>query len=1265
MNTNQHESEQRPFLELLINTLLQRGVRRTSEVRNVFNGLGCVCETVETVSTPVVATGTPLKQGVNERLSRPWSRFCQVSASVSSACLLCVSSAVAQTTKTWIGPSGGSWFNATNWTPAGVPASDDTIVVTNGFVNLTAPVTIAGQFNWSGGALLGNALTIASDGVLNISSASSVTLGNALTNAGTVNWLNGTISPLCAAGFGPIVNLTGALWDIQCDRNLSQACFPGTNNYFLNLGTLRKSASTNMTAVSLPLRNSNTVSVLQGTLRLTGGGPMDGNWDAANGATLQFGIGSYSYTTVPVFTGPGVFQFISGSLTLLDDVIPNLALVGGTIFLGPFFQGGAIASLTLATGMTLAGSNTVSGTFNWAGAIVSGPLLVADGATVNWGGGVASGALTVASGAVLNIASSVTLGNALTNSGTVNWLNGQISPQCTASFGPIVNLAEALWDIQCDQNLIGCGTASNSYFLNLGTFRKSASTNITSLVIPLRNSNTVSVLQGTLRLQGGGAMDGNWDAADGAVILFDIGSYSYTSVPAFAGPGAFQLTRGTLTLLDDLLPNLALVSGTIILGPNFHGGTITNLTLGAGMTLAGSNTVSGTFDLSGATLAGRLFVANGATVNWSAGSAPGGLTIASNGLLNVMAPSTVTSAGALTNDGTVAVLQGTLALTGSFNPAGGTVRFGMSALNNFGKITIAGSATLGGTVGAVWLNGFIPALSNSFAVLTYGSRTGIFTNLDLPPEALWATNYGATMFTLTVVRIDKLVFAPGPAGTNAGAILSPVAVQVQDADSNPVATNGLPITLTLNTGAGPLNGTLTRTTDATGKATFADLSLNVAGVKTLRATASGPATPVISGSFTILPNAATQLVLTTPISSPQPAGASFSPVPVVQMRDRFGNVVPNVTAAITARLSSSSGGGRLGGTTNFTAGGPGGIAFISNLRYNLLNPAAAETVEIYFDSPGLTPATNSPVLIAFVFTNITLQAGNSVVRIDPITQRGLFSCTVDGVQQVHQHWFWLRAGTNTSQTSFDKFGTPWGLAYTTSNAVINYFAQGMSVQAGFTLQGGPPGSQSSELAERISVQNITNTPISLHLFAYSDFDLSNSPYADMVSRLSPQVVVQQGKGMQVTETIHSPTPDHWEAGYYGITLAGLLEPSPLTLADTFIPPAPGDQTFAFQWDTILGAGQSFVVNLANSMGPISGGVPAPTAPPVWLDIALTGTNILLSWPTNGAEGFALQSASALSGERWNTITNRLVVSGEQHQVILPGPVDAQFYRLQK
>jgi len=51
----------------LINTPLQRGVRRPDESANRFNGLPARAETVETVSRPHRSSITPRKRGVNER----------------------------------------------------------------------------------------------------------------------------------------------------------------------------------------------------------------------------------------------------------------------------------------------------------------------------------------------------------------------------------------------------------------------------------------------------------------------------------------------------------------------------------------------------------------------------------------------------------------------------------------------------------------------------------------------------------------------------------------------------------------------------------------------------------------------------------------------------------------------------------------------------------------------------------------------------------------------------------------------------------------------------------------------------------------------------------------------------------------------------------------------------------------------------------------------------------------------------------------------
>jgi hypothetical protein len=67
-----------------------------------------------------------------------------------------------------------------------------------------------------------------------------------------------------------------------------------------------------------------------------------------------------------------------------------------------------------------------------------------------------------------------------------------------------------------------------------------------------------------------------------------------------------------------------------------------------------------------------------------------------------------------------------------------------------------------------------------------------------------------------------------------------------------------------------------------------------------------------------------------------------------------------------------------------------------------------------------------------------------------------------------------------------------------------------------------------------------------------------------------------------------------------------------------------------------------------------------------LAITLDGTNVILSWPTNGAVGFEVQSTGEVSpAEGWQTVTNVPGLAGDQFEVTLPRSVEAQFYRLRK
>jgi hypothetical protein len=186
-------------------------------------------------------------------------------------------------TFTWNGSVSADWFNADNWTPVGVPGSNDTVNFNSGSISLPAPITVGGEFNWSGGSLMGSPLTFASNSVLNIQGP--VSLYGPLTNYGTVNWQAGTVQLNYApyyGDYGVIWNEAGALWSIQCDQSMI-----GENGdeYFVNAGEALKTGGANTTSIAVSFLNSGEVMAQSGTIQLGGGSML------TNG-TLGFGINS-------------------------------------------------------------------------------------------------------------------------------------------------------------------------------------------------------------------------------------------------------------------------------------------------------------------------------------------------------------------------------------------------------------------------------------------------------------------------------------------------------------------------------------------------------------------------------------------------------------------------------------------------------------------------------------------------------------------------------------------------------------------------------------------------------------------------------------------------------------------------------------------------------------------------------------------------------------------------------------------------------------
>jgi hypothetical protein len=233
----------------------------------------------------------------------------------------------------------------------------------------------------------------------------------------------------------------------------------------------------------------------------------------------------------------------------------------------------------------------------------------------------------------------------------------------------------------------------------------------------------------------------------------------------------------------------------------------------------------------------------------------------------------------------------------------------------------------------------------------------IFSDLSLQTAnsgfALTASATGlaamdSASFTITPAAATQLAVGQQPSNTVAGQAMAPaVTVKVEDAFGN-AETGDLgtehPVTVALRTGspAGTLLGTLTKN-DVAGVATFTDLAIQMANTGfALTATATS-LTSLDSASFTIMPAAATQLMV-----GQQPgttiAGQAIAPALTVKVEDAFGNLVTGDLGTehpVTVALKTGSPTGTLLGT--LTKNDVAGVATFNDLAIRTANSGFALT----------------------------------------------------------------------------------------------------------------------------------------------------------------------------------------------------------------------------------------------------------------------------------------------------------------------------------
>ncbi len=702
-------------------------------------------------------------------------------------------------------------------TGASVLLNDFTGVVNLYGASVSGQIAQGGTLNLYGGNLYngspGASLTVASNAVLNVEGT--VTLYGPLTNAGTVNWQAGDVDIAYIGGnpdyAGAIWNEAGALWAIQCDQQIYNGLAGDSAQpaQFQNAGTVSKSAGSGTTSFNVFFANSGSVQAQNGTIDFNDGSDLGGSFQAGASGAIYFAGGTVSLSTTPEFQGPGLVR-ITGASVLLNDFTGVVNLYGASVT-GQIAQGGTL---------NLYGGNLYNGS---------------PGAS-----------LTVASNGVLNIEGTLTLYGPLTNAGTVNWQAGDVDIAYIGGnpdyAGAIWNEAGALWAIQCDQQIYNSyagDSAQPAQFQNAGTVSKSAGSGTTSFNVFFANSGSVQAQNGTIDFNDGSDLGGSFQAGASGAIYFAGGTVSLSTTPEFQGPGLVRIT-GASVLLNDFtgVVNLygASVTGQIAQGGtlNLYGGNLYNGSPGASLTVASNGVlnIEGTLTLYGA-------LTNEGTVNWQAGDVDiryisgipdyaGAIWNEAGALWTIQCDQQIyndsgtsaqfqnagtvsKSAGSgttsfnvyLNNSGILDAEAGTISLNADFALTGGTLNFGISNLTSFGQIYLSDNpSTLDGSISVHLNNSYLPAVGDSFSVLTFASASGAFTNFSSPSGAIWKTNYTPTALVLT--NIGQITWAT-PANITYGTPLGASQLNPSTTPSvagtfayNPVAGT------VLNSGAGQL-----------------------------------------------------------------------------------------------------------------------------------------------------------------------------------------------------------------------------------------------------------------------------------------------------------------------------------------------------------------------------------------------------------------------------------------------------------------------------
>lgn len=649
----------------------------------------------------------------------------------------------------WNGSDSEDWYDPGNWTPFGVPGTNDIIDITNGTIDLTSPVVIGGQLNWSGGTIWDSDLTVATNGVVNIED--SVLISNYFNNYGTINWQGGAFC--FGANEGQLENqLTGTV-NIQCDQTMS-------GSWFGNAGTVVKSAGTNTTLIATgffgaAFSGNGLVSVQSGTLWLSNfddGESLCGDMEVAtNGTLLLSGLvvlqaplnfggagtilmsngiidggpfsGHLSCAATELWGGQGELEVTSNSVL---NVLGDLTIDGGASLMNYgtlnwqtgvieddgliYNQPGSVLNINSAQALTSYGD----GDF-----YVSGGLMM-NGGTNTCLITESFGAYGGSSNQIFDIESGTLYASNFTDGGDAFGGEFQIATNAVLLLSGVVTLNPPL-------NFEGAGTVLASNAFVYGSFSGGLSCAATEINLDVMSNGVLNIVGnitndglnncGTVNWQSGlfqnNAGIGN---KPGSVFVFNSGqALALSGGGGFEASGEILVQGGTNTCsINEMyygtdgngIPSIVVQGGTLWLNDSLDVTGDVEVATNASLLLSGSVTLTSPMNLGGA---GTILMLNGTLngtfsghLNCTETEVTTGLTVTSNGTLTIVGHTIFDPSSPLINYGTVNWQNGLIDdESGIYNQSGAVLKINSGVpLGAYGDGAFGGPGTIiisGGT----------------------------------------------------------------------------------------------------------------------------------------------------------------------------------------------------------------------------------------------------------------------------------------------------------------------------------------------------------------------------------------------------------------------------------------------------------------------------------------------------------------------------------------------------------------------------------------